>query len=155
MRIEVSQRSVLTRQVEDLKEQLGARADSEYALQEENRRLQVELSLFFILRHFAKKSPKIDVVASKIWTKYRAGGGDEGELREEETEHGERAALLEDEPADQVKTQNAKKGNKETKVNNLSGKVRATSMTTPVCRSATARAPPTPFLLSAVPGFCW
>ena len=29
-------------QVEDLKEQLGARADSEYALQEENRRLQVK-----------------------------------------------------------------------------------------------------------------
>ena len=36
-----SKRSILTRQVEDLKEQLGARADSEYALQEENRRLQV------------------------------------------------------------------------------------------------------------------
>ena len=41
-----SKRSILTRQVEDLKEQLGARADSEYALQEENRRLQVELPLF-------------------------------------------------------------------------------------------------------------
>ena len=38
---EESKRSILTRQVEDLKEQLGARADSEYALQEENRRLQV------------------------------------------------------------------------------------------------------------------
>ena len=36
-----SKRSILIRQVEDLKEQLGARADSEYALQEENRRLQV------------------------------------------------------------------------------------------------------------------
>ena len=43
---EVSKRPILTGQVEDLKEQLGARADSEYALQEENRRLQVELSLF-------------------------------------------------------------------------------------------------------------
>ena len=43
---EASKRPILTRQVEDLKEQLGARADSEYALQEENRRLQVELSLF-------------------------------------------------------------------------------------------------------------
>ena len=38
---EESKRSILTGQVEDLKEQLGARADSEYALQEENRRLQV------------------------------------------------------------------------------------------------------------------
>ena len=38
---EESKRLILTRQVEDLKEQLGARADSEYALQEENRRLQV------------------------------------------------------------------------------------------------------------------
>ena len=65
MRIEVSQRSVLTRQVEDLKEQLGARADSEYALQEENRRLQVRLSLFFKQR-FLPKSTKIDVFASKI-----------------------------------------------------------------------------------------
>ena len=32
-----------------------------------------------------------------------AGGGDEGELREEETEHGERAALVQDEPPEQVK----------------------------------------------------
>ena len=62
---EESKRSTLTRQVEDLKEQLGARADSEYALQEENRRLQVELSLFFKQR-FLPKSPKIDVFASKI-----------------------------------------------------------------------------------------
>ena len=151
-----SKSSILSRQVEDLKEQLGARADSEYALQEENRRLQVELALYLNKdKDILPKSPKIDVVASKIWTKYRAGGGDEGELREEETEHGERAALLEDEPADQVETQNAKQGKKETKVNNLSGKVRASSMTTLACRSATARAPPTPFLLSAVPGFCW
>ena len=32
-----------------------------------------------------------------------AGGRDEGELREEETEHGKRAALLQDEPPEQVK----------------------------------------------------
>ena len=63
---EESKRSILTpRQVEDLKEQLGARADSEYALQEENRRLQVGISLFFKQR-FLPKSPKIDVFASKI-----------------------------------------------------------------------------------------
>ena len=31
-----------------------------------------------------------------------SGGGDERELREEETEHGERAALMEDESAEQV-----------------------------------------------------
>ena len=37
--------SNLILQVEDLKEQLGARADSEYALQEENRRLQVKRNL--------------------------------------------------------------------------------------------------------------
>ena len=55
------------------------------------------------------KSPKIDVVGSKILTKYPAGGGDEGELREEETEHGERTALLEDEPADQVGTKMQKR----------------------------------------------
>ena len=43
---EESKRSILTGQVEDLKEQLGARADSEYALQEENRRLQVGIYFF-------------------------------------------------------------------------------------------------------------
>ena len=48
-------------------------------------------------------------MGSKISTKYCAGGGDEGELREEETEHGERTALLEDEPADQVENQKSKK----------------------------------------------
>ena len=61
-------------QVEDLKEQLGARADSEYALQEENRRLQV------------KNDKKETSDKNEIQT---LGGGDEGELREEETEHGE------------------------------------------------------------------
>ena len=72
--------------MEDLKEQLGARADSEYALQEENRRLQVK-----------RKKEKFDFNVKL------AGGRDEGELREEETEHGERAALLQDESPEQVK----------------------------------------------------
>ena len=76
--------------MEDLKQQLGARADSEYALQEENRRLQVKRN--------TKKEKNFR--KNEIQT---SGGGDEGELREEETEHGERAALLQDEPPEQVK----------------------------------------------------
>ena len=51
-------------QVEDLKEQLGARADSEYALQEENRRLQVKKS------EIKAKNLKFESL----------GGGDEREL---------------------------------------------------------------------------
>ena len=50
--------------MEDLKEQLGARADSEYALQEENRRLQV-------------KKSEIKATNLKFET---LGGGDEREL---------------------------------------------------------------------------
>ena len=60
----MSKRSFLTRQVEDLKEQLGARADSEYALQEENRRLQVKKS------EIKAKNLKFESL----------GGGDEREL---------------------------------------------------------------------------
>ena len=60
-----SKRSILTRQVEDLKEQLGARADSEYALQEENRRLQVELSLFFN-KDFCQKVQKLMILPQKF-----------------------------------------------------------------------------------------
>ena len=60
-----SKRSILTRQVEDLKEQLGARADSEYALQEENRRLQVELSLF-LNKDFCQKVPKLMFLPQKF-----------------------------------------------------------------------------------------
>ena len=60
-----SKRSILTRQVEDLKEQLGARADSEYALQEENRRLQVGISLFYT-ETFCQKVPKLMLWAQKF-----------------------------------------------------------------------------------------
>ena len=62
---EESKRLILTRQVEDLKEQLGARADSEYALQEENRRLQVGI-YFFETETFCQKVPKLMLWAQKF-----------------------------------------------------------------------------------------
>ena len=65
---EESKRSILTGQVEDLKEQLGARADSEYALQEENRRLQVGI-YFFETETFCQKVQKFML----LWAqKFRA-----------------------------------------------------------------------------------
>merc|ERR1719400_1596166 len=65
----------LSAQVEDLKEQLGARADSEYALQEENRRLQA-----VVMKENCEKKRLSMENEQLSWKMSRQGRESEGEL---------------------------------------------------------------------------
>merc|ERR1719394_1650388 len=67
----------LSAQVEDLKEQLGARADSEYALQEENRRLQA-----VVMRENCEKKRLSMENEQLSWKMNRQTRESEGELHD-------------------------------------------------------------------------
>ena len=125
--------------MEDLKEQLGARADSEYALQEENRRLQVKKKID--KKNFRKKlKSKLQAVVMRENCEKKRLSMENEQLSWKMSRQSRLVLML-------------MKMCRNILYFIFLGRVRETCLTTLGCQSATARALLTPFPSLAAPGF--